>query len=325
MSSTLFSPESISEKVAQRIAVVGADGFLGGCLADAFAGKRIVYGPCQNGDVHVSAAQELLQQADIVINAGGFRVRPGCTYADYQRSHQGATAAIVPCIRRDALLVHISSASVLGSAKTQKLGAQAIPNPKTFPAPAYAMAKLEADRFVEQAAAAHGFRVIFIRPAVVYSPNGAGMIETMIRLAKRGVTLRLYPRSARHHLCHTSLLVDVFRRVIEQSDRLPHLSCFIAADPYTITNRELEAMIQRHLPGKRTVVPMPVGLMSAVLKRTFHSRIPKLDLKTWGEIFGVLNYDTEYDPSDTFTALGLNPSRYSMEKTLEPLIREALQ
>jgi hypothetical protein len=56
---------------------------------------------------------------------------------------------------------------------------------------------------------------------------------------------------------------------------------------------------------------------------TFHSRTPKFDLKTHGEIFGVLNYDTEYDPSDTYRILGIDPSTYSIEKTLEPIIREA--
>jgi nucleoside-diphosphate-sugar epimerase len=302
---------------------VGADGFLGSFLAGSFGAKRVVYGPCAGEDVHVSQAKQMLHQADVVINAGGFRVRPGCTYADYQRSHQGAAEAITPWIRPGALLLHISSASIMGSSKTQKLGVGLPPNPATFPSPAYAMAKFEADQFVERAAARFGFRVIYLMPAVVYGPQGAGMIETMIRLAKKGLALRLYPRNARHHLCHTDLLIEIFARVIEQSDSLPHLSRFLVADPCTVTNRELEAMIARYAGRRLRTVPLPVGLLSSALQHT--SRIPKLDLKTWGEIFGVLNYDTEYDASDTFRALGIDPAEYSMEKTLEPLIREALQ
>jgi nucleoside-diphosphate-sugar epimerase len=327
MSTSLVTNSNLPrpEKRTKTVAVVGADGFVGSALAEALAAKRIMYGPCGEGDVHVSQAQAVLQQADVVINAGGFRVRPGCTYEDYQRSHQGATAAITPWIRKGALLLHISSASVMGKSKDRKLGVSMPLNPETFPSPAYAKAKLEADLFVEMAAARQGFRVIYPMPAVVYAPKGAGMVESMIQLAKKGTALRLYPRDARHHLCHSQLLVEAFRRMVEHSDSLPHLSRFIIADPYTVTNRELEEMIQRYAGRKLRILPIPVGLLSAVLTHTFHSRTPKLDLKTWGEIFGVLNYDTAYDPSDTYRVLGIDPAQYSIEQTLDPLIREAFE
>jgi nucleoside-diphosphate-sugar epimerase len=307
-----------------RIAVVGADGFVGGGLSKALQADRIVYGSCGKGDTHISHARELLERADIVINAGGFRVRPGCTYADYQRSHEGATSAIVPYIRKKALLVHISSASVLGKSREEPLGPHTLPDPESFPSPPYALAKLKADKFVEKASAERGFRVIFLRPAVVYAENGAGMVDTLIRLAHQGIALRVYPRSARHHLCHMNLLVDVVRRIIED-DRIPHLSSFIVADPYTVTNHELEAMIQRHMRRKRAVFPMPVRLISMVLRHTFHSRSPKFDFRTWGEIFGVLNLDSAYDPSETFARLKIDPSLYSLDRTLQPLIERAFQ
>jgi len=309
----------------KAIAIVGADGFVGSSLASAFGAKRVVYGSCGDGDVHVTQAKATLQQADVVINAGGFRVRPGCTYEDYQRVHQGATAAIVPWIRRGATLLHVSSASVMGSSKDCRLGVHMAPNPRTFPAPYYAMAKYEADQYVAEAAAQRGFRVLFLMPAVVYAPQGSGMIETIIRLARKGTLLRVYPSKARHHLCHANLLVEAFDRVIEMAETLPDRSRFILADPYTVTNREIETMIERYAGRKLRTLPLPAGLLAAMLTRTYHSKIPKLDLKTWGEIFGVLNYDTEYDSSDTFRVLGIDPVQYSRDRTLEPLIREALQ
>jgi len=325
----LYDSAMASEKSADRdrakalIAVVGADGFVGGCLAAALGAERIVYGPCASGDIHISQADVLLQKADVVINAAGFRVRPGCTYADYQRSHQGATSVIVPWIRQGALFLHISSASVLGKSKNRALSNQAPPNPASFPSAAYALAKLEADQFLEKAAAERKFRLTFLRPAVVYGPQGAGMIETLLNLAKRGIILRLYPRSARHHLCHTTLLVDVVRRVVDLNQSR-HLNCLIVADPYTVTNRQLEMMLRQYLPRKGTTLPIPVSLLSTLLRHGFHSRNPRLDLRTWGEIFGVLNLDTAYDPSETFSLLGLDPSQYLLEKTLQPLMREGL-
>lgn len=304
------------------IAVVGADGFVGGGLARALGARRIVYGPATGDEVHVSGAEALIRQADVVINCGGFRVRPGCSWAEYRQSHQGATSAFVPWLRKGALLVHTSSASVLG--RGVGLGNRAPPNPATFPSPAYATAKIEEDQFLEKAAAERGFRVIFVRPAVVYSPEGAGMVGTLLRLAQRGISLRLYPREARHHLVHMDLLVDVERRLIERED-LPSGSCLVVADPYTVTNRQLEAMVHRALPKANLVIPLPVHWLSAALRRTFHSHDPRLDLKTRGEVFGVLAMDTVYDPSETFQLLGIDPARYSIEKTLEPLIAESLR
>ena len=307
------------------VAVVGADGFVGGALAESFQATSVVYGSPRNGEIHISHAESVLKDADVIINAGGFRVRPGCTYADYQRSHQGATSVLASWVRKGALLIHISSASVLGKSKDQKLGSQALPDPRSFPSPAYAMAKLEADQFLQEAAAERDFRLVFLRPAVVYSLQGAGMVGTVLRHAKRGVRLRLYPRNARHHFCHMNLLVEVARRVLDQSNQVPHLSAFVVADPYTVSNQKLETMIQQQLPRKNITLPVPVHLLSTLLGHTFHSRSPKLDLRTWGEIFGILNLDTEYDPSETFRLLKIDPARYSLKKTLLPLIQEVLQ
>src|SRR5574340_869455 len=146
------------------IAVVGADGFVGGGLSRALGARRVVYGPTTGDDVHVSGAEALIRKADVVINCGGFRVRPGCSWAEYRQSHQGATSAFVPWLKKGALLVHTSSASVLG--KGVGLGNESPPNPGTFPSPGYATAKIEEDHYLEKASVEGGFRVIFLRPAV---------------------------------------------------------------------------------------------------------------------------------------------------------------
>jgi nucleoside-diphosphate-sugar epimerase len=304
------------------VVVVGADGFVGGGLARALGARRVVYGPCREDDVHVSQAAELLRSADVVVNAGGFRVRPGCNDADYRRSHQGATAVFVPWIRKGARMIHISSASVLGTG--QHLGNGTPPNPATFPSPSYATAKLEQDGYLATIAAERGFKVILLRPAVVYSAQGAGMIDTMLRLAQRGVALRLYPRGARHHLCNMDLLAEVTRRVIERDD-LPHMSCFVVADPYTVENRELESLIRGAVQRPTVTVPLPLPWMTAVLRRGFRSSVPRLDLRTRGEIFGVLHMDTVYDPSESFERLGIDPASYAIEKTLLPVIQRTLR
>lgn len=305
------------------IAVVGADGFVGGRLAEALNAQRVVYGDCQVGDTHVTRAQALLSQADVIINAGGFRLRPGLTYADYQRSHQGATSAIIPCIRKGALFIHVSSAAVFGKSSEHKLGNHTTPHPESFPSPAYAQAKFDADRFLERAAAENGFRLVFLRPGVLYAPRTDGMVDSLIKMAKRGILLRLYPRDGRQHLCDIGLLLEVVSRIINLRD-LPPVSAFVIADPVPITNRELEAMIRRNLQRKSVTLPFPLTLPSSVLRHSFHAKNPLFDLTTWGEVLGVMNLDTVYETSDTFRRLAIDPSQYSSDKTLGPLIRQAL-
>jgi nucleoside-diphosphate-sugar epimerase len=307
------------------IAVVGADGFVGGGFADGLQARRVVYGTCRNGDVHVTEAEDLLRKADVVVNAGGFRVRRGLTYSDYQRCHQTANSLFLPWIRKGALFIHMSSAHVLGKSRKRKLGNGATPNPRTYPSAAYALAKLEADRAIESAAQEGGFRAVFLRPTIIYArPGDTSLPDNLCASAKNGRILRLYPREARHHLCHLDLLVEVVRRVIARGD-LPNLSSLVVADPYTVTSRQLEEMIGRYLRRRARTIPIPSTLMSTLLRFSFHSSNPKYDLRTWGDIFGVFHLDTEYDPSETFALLRLDPSRYALDETLEPFIRTALQ
>ncbi len=307
------------------IAVIGADGFVGGGFAEGLQARRVVYGPARDGEIHISQAEATIREADVIVNAGGFRVRRGLTLADYQRCHQGATSAFVPWVRKGSLFIQMSSAHVLGKSKNQKLGNDALPNPTSYPSAAYAVAKLECDQFLEKAAAERDFKLILLRPTILWARQGdTSLIDNLVKLAKRGTPLRLYPRDARHHLCNLNILVDVARLVIQQND-LPHMSALVVADPYTITSRELESMIAQYLPRKGATIPVFAPLMSALLRRSFRSTNPRLDLKTWGDIFGVLHLDTVYDPSETFRLLGIDPEQYSMERTLRPFLQHGLQ
>lgn len=304
------------------IAVVGADGFVGGGLADALAAEKVVYGPCRNGEVHISQAEPLLRLADVIVNASGFRVRRGLTLDDYRRCHWGSTSRFVPWIRPGALLIHMSSAHVLGKCRDRRLGNSATPAPDTYPCREYAVAKFECDQALEAAAAERGFRLVFLRPAILYARVGdASMIDNFCSLAKRGVIARLYPRSARHHLCHMNILCEVARRVVERP--VPHLTSLVVADPHTITSKQMEGMIRGHSRQKQLTVPVPASLMSTLLRYAPRFKNPKLDFRTWGEIFGVFHLDTVYDPSETFHLLGIDPARFAMEKTLLPFLRRA--
>ncbi len=305
------------------VAVVGADGFVGGGFATGLGARRIVYGPCRAGEVHVSQAEDLLRTADVVINAGGFRVRRGLTLADYRQCHEVANSRFVPWIKKGALFLHMSSAHVLGKSRNGKLGNHSPPNPDTYPSAAYARAKLEADQAIEKAALERGFKAVFLHPTILYErPGDTSLPDNLCKSARAGRLLRLYPRDARHHLCHLSILVEVARRLIARDD-VPNLSHLVVADPFVVTSRELEEMIRQYHHGRARTVPIPSGLMSTLLRFSFHSSNPALDLRTWGDIFGVFHLDTEYDPSETFQLLEMDPSQYAIDRTLLPFMQQA--
>jgi nucleoside-diphosphate-sugar epimerase len=308
------------------VAVVGADGFVGGGFAEGLRATRIVYGPLRPGDVPVERSEPVLRDADVIINAGGFRVRRGLTYADYQRCHQGSTAVFVPWIKKGALVIHMSSAHVLGKSRNGALGNHSPANPRTYPSAAYAQAKLEQDEYLEREATQREFRAIFLRPTILYArPGDTSLPDNLCKWARRGKLLRLYPRQARHHLCHLDILVEVARRVIAANDRIPNFSRLVVADPFTVTSQELDGLIEHYLTRPPRPIPIPAPILSALLTRTFHSRNAKLDLKTWGDIFGVFQLDTTYDPFETFRLLGMDPARYARAMTLEPFVERALR
>jgi nucleoside-diphosphate-sugar epimerase len=300
------------------IAVVGADGTVGSVLAGALGAGRVVYRDPRPGETSIGEADELLRSAAVVINASGFRVRPGLGAADYRRTHADAVARLVPRLSPGALLVQISSASVLGRDPTRPLGNDPAGRPGTFGCPAYALAKKEAEDVARGAAASRGLQIALVRPAVLYGPEPDGMIGTLLTLGKKGLLLRLVPSGHRHHLCSFPLLVEAIGRIARTGEGIePPL---IVADPFVVTSAEIAAAIRvLHRPG--IAIPFPAGLGGGLLRLLPRAASPRLDLRTWGEILGILALDTVYDPSETYRLLGIDPSRFSRERTWERLVR----
>jgi UDP-glucose 4-epimerase len=300
------------------IAVVGSDGFVGKVLADALGASRIVFRAPGQGETSIDSADRVLADSEVVVNASGFRVRPGLGAADYRRSHAEAVARLVPRLARGSLLVHLSSASVLGREPTHPLSSDPEGHPETFGCPAYAIAKREAEVVAREATAAAGVGVVVLRPAVLYGPEPDGMVGTLLDLARRGVLLRLLPSRHRHHLCSIPLLQEAVRTLAARREAIePPL---LLADPFVVTTAEIVALI-RSIHRPRLLLPFPAGALGAVMRLMPRSRFPRLDLRTWGEILCILALDTVYDARETYRLLELDPGRFSRDRTWERLIR----
>jgi nucleoside-diphosphate-sugar epimerase len=300
------------------IAVVGADGYVGGALASALGAGRVVFRAPLPGEIAIGMADSLLRSASIVINAAGFRVRPGLTAADYRRTHEEAVSRLIPRISPGALFVQISSASVLGKNAATPLGSSEGGRPEGFGCPNYAIAKREAEQVARKASSARGVRLVVLRPAILYGREPDGMIGTLQALAAKGILLRLVPSRHRHHLCSLPLLVETVRAIVRRSEGTAQP--LVLADPFVVTSGEI-AGIARERHAVRLSLPLPAGLVGSLLRRFPRSRSPRLDFRTWGEILCILALDTVYDTAETYRLLGIEASRFSRERTWERLAR----
>lgn len=234
-----------------------------------------------------------------------------------------ATSKLISYIKKDCIFIHISSASVLGKSKNKIFDDNHIPDPKSFPCSNYAQTKLETDVWLQKKSNEKEFKLFIIRPSVLYSSDGEGMLNSLLKLAKKRIILRLYPRKARHHLCEMKLFIKTVNQIIKTHNQLSQ-QIFIIANPYTITNIQIEKEIRKNMTKNNIIIPLPLSLISFFLRIGFLSKIFKYDFVTWGEILDIMNLDTVYATSSTFKLLDIDKSEYSKEKTFSKLIKETM-
>ena len=307
---------------ATGVVVAGADGFVGRLLVRATGGVPLTYGPPGEEEVAMADAGPLLGAASFVFAAGGHRVRPGLGPEEYRSSHAGAIERLAAPLGEGQSLVLVSSASVLGRDPGRSLGNRTLPRPDTFPHPDYAAAKFEAEEVARRLALERGFRLLVLRPAVLYGGPGDGMIGTLLSLAKRGIRLRLVPSTGRQHLCSAPLLSAVARRAIAPGVAWPK-EPLVLADPFVLENADLDRAVvaAASRAGRRlATIPFPPRAVGRVVGVLPWSRHPRLDLRTWGAILQILGLDTQFEPQPSLEALGLSPDPFSRERTWDRVV-----
>jgi len=284
------------------LAVVGADGTLGRILTARLGARGVnVRCPDPRDDQPVAA----LSDVDVVVHAGGPRVRPGLGWADYFREHVGVTTTVVRSMRPGAHLVHLSSTAVFG-ARGEKVGPASREAPTAFPSAAYASAKLAAETAARALGAARGLEVTVLRPSMVYGPGVDSALSSIARLSTRGLSLRLSPASVRQHLVHIELLV----RAVSQATLRPAVALpLLVADPFVLTNADL--------------VPRGGGLPFALDLRAASAASEVLSRVAFGgsltlDALAVLAIDNEFDVAPTFRALDFDPHDFRRGTTFDP-------
>jgi nucleoside-diphosphate-sugar epimerase len=282
--------------------ILGKGGTIGAVLARRLEAPAIeVRVPDPRDEAPIPEAVD----ADVVVNAGGPRVRPGLGPADYLREHVGLATKLARSMRPGSHLVHLSSTAVYG-AWGAPLALEAPPRPERFPSAAYARAKLAAEKAAREGRA-RGVRVTVLRPSMVYGPGIDSALASILRLASRGVSLRLLPGTLRQHLTHVELLGDAVARAIEVPPSSDEPRMFVVADPFVLTNEELVA--PRGVP---VPVPLRVGRALHAFARALHRERLALDT------LAVLALDNVFDERPLFEALQLDRARYARSRTFTP-------
>lgn len=285
-----------------RTVIVGKGGSIGAVLAQRLAAEAI---EVRVPDASASDTIADVADADVVINAGGPRVRPGLGTDDYFREHVGLATRLARSMKEGAHLVHLSSTAVYGARGT-RLALDAIEAPTLFPSSAYACAKLAAEHAARATGTARGVKVTILRPSMVYGPGVDSALASLKKLAKRGIALHLEPSTVRQHLVHMDLLVDSIARAAQRPPERSRM--LVVADPFVLTNADL-------VPRAGRAIHVPLGPA-----KTAHRLAKLMAMTPPGAIdaLAVLGIDNVFDEAPIFEVLGLDRMQYARESTFDP-------
>lgn len=287
--------------------VVGADGTLGSLLTGRL-GARGVQLRCKD----MATNEPLpLDRAATVINAAGPRARPGLDWSDYFREHLGTSRAIVRAMESGTHLIHLSSTAVFG-ARAMRLDCDSPASPLLFPMAAYAAAKYAAELAVRALCKEKGMKLTVLRLSMVYGRGVDSALDSLLKMAARGLRLALKPGSLRQHLLHIDLLIYglIQARQCGPLGSRP----LILADPFSVTNAEINDAIARIYP-KSFSVPAPLGSFLKLSRRW--ERMPEYRIGMPIASLAVLAIDNEFAWQPAFEALGLDPSEFERTRTFD--------
>jgi hypothetical protein len=134
-------------------------------------------------------------------------------------------------------------------------------------------------------------------------------LETLARLARKGVRLELHPLSLRQHWLH----VELFCRAIEKVTRGPlGLAPIILADPFVLTSGDV-----RPTGGWR--LPLHLGALSIARETVGRHLAPAVRFRL--DALATLAIDNAFDWRPAFDLLSLRPEDFSRALTFDPYWR----
>lgn len=158
--------------------------------------------------------------------------------------------------------IFVSSVKVNGEETTPGLSFKEFDQPA--PQDAYAISKYEAEKGLLRLAAETGMEVVIIRPPLVYGPGVKANFLSMMRWLARGVPLPLGAIHNRRSLVALDNLVDLIITCIDHPAAANQV--FLVSDGEELSTTELLQRTAAALGKSARLLPVPQGLLEAVLK-----------------------------------------------------------
>lgn len=275
-SSLIEKGAAISATGHITIAIVGAKGMLAGAVQSAAPGNCMVIGldlPEFDLTDSASTKQKLMDlHPDVIINCAAFTNVDGCETSEETATLVNGTAVgFLAGVAKDlgATLVHISTDYVFDGQKKEPYLEADSPNPQS----AYGRSKL----FGEQALLASGLKSYFIiRTSWLYGPGGNNFVETIIRLAKERVELRIVADQVGTPTYTCDLAQAIFALLDTKAYGVYHFSNLGQCSWYEFAHEIIQLAREQGLPLKvQKVLPIATEDYPLPASRPFFSVFSK--------------------------------------------------
>lgn len=258
-----------------RVAVTGANGFLGAALSKYLLSKSIDVVKIQrrSGGDHIiddinanTSWSSALEQCDTVIHTAAKVHAP---------SNEANGLASFMEVNRDGTLNLARQAAALGVKRFIFISTIGVHGSKTNGQPFneesprqpysdYAKSKNEAELGLKEVSLDTGMEVVVIRPTLIYGQNAPGNFNRLIKLIKRSPVLPFYLCNNRRSFISVKNLCDFIFTCVVNPDAANH--AFVISDGRAVSISEFTNCIADALGKKILQLPIPVSVMSSVAK-----------------------------------------------------------
>jgi nucleoside-diphosphate-sugar epimerase len=130
------------------------------------------------------------------------------------------------------------------------------------PENAYALSKLESEKYLREAAAQHGMEWCIVRPPLVYGPKAPGNFARLMRYVARGWPLPLGLATARRSFIALDNLVSVLLRLIDGP--AAKNKTFVVSDGHDISTSDFVRGMAEAMGKRALLLPVPPTVIKAI-------------------------------------------------------------
>lgn len=264
--------------IGKRILVTGANGFIGGRLAERLANLEgaIVRGLVRQetskvpgtfevyfGDITDEAAvQRAVAGCDVVVHCAAMQGRG--SLKEFRRVNVDGTLNVLRAARAANVgrFVHLSTINVHGYPPPQNANAN---SPLVFNGDAYSVSKAEAERAARIFSDEHDLPLTIVRPACTYGPGSVAWTLTPLARVKRGVPVLIGRGDGLCNAVYIDNLIDLLLLAMENDAAVGQ--AFIGAEGRAVTWRDFygayaEMLGERRLGSVPRRIALVLGMVS---------------------------------------------------------------